>query len=74
MAKEDDKKKKKKVKTINQLLLEEEELRKKKLGKLDKKLFWPSKKINLFYESNKKKINFLNIITKIYPRQVVHLI
>ena len=30
------------------------------LDKLDKKLFWPSKKINLFYESNEKKINFLN--------------
>ena len=30
------------------------------LGKLDKKLFWPSKKIGLFYESNDKKINFLN--------------
>ena len=30
------------------------------LGKLDKRLFWPSKKINLFYESNKRKINFLN--------------
>ena len=25
-----------------------------------KRLFWPSKKINLFYESNEKKINFLN--------------
>ena len=30
------------------------------LSKSDKKLFWPSKKINLFYESNNKKINFLN--------------
>ena len=30
------------------------------LDKLDNKLFWPSKKINLFYESNEKKINFLN--------------
>ena len=30
------------------------------LRKLDKKLFWPSKKINLFYESNDQKINFLN--------------
>ena len=30
------------------------------LDKLDQKLFWPSKKINLYYESNKKKINFLN--------------
>ena len=30
------------------------------LNKLNNKLFWPSKKINLFYESNEKKINFLN--------------
>ena len=30
------------------------------MSKLDKKLFWPSKKINLFYETNNKKINFLN--------------
>ena len=30
------------------------------LSKQDKKLFWPSKKINLFYESNDQKINFLN--------------
>ena len=30
------------------------------LGNFDKKLFWPSKKISLFYESNEKKINFLN--------------
>ena len=30
------------------------------LSKLDKKLFWPSKKIDLFYESNDQKINFLN--------------
>ena len=30
------------------------------LNKSDKKLFWPSKKINLFYESNDQKINFLN--------------
>ncbi len=28
---------------------------------LEKKLFWPSKKIELFYESSKEKINFLNI-------------
>ncbi len=28
---------------------------------LGKKLFWPSKKIELFYESSKEKINFLNI-------------
>jgi 2-octaprenyl-6-methoxyphenol hydroxylase len=30
------------------------------INKLDKILFWPSKKINLFYESNGQKINFLN--------------
>ncbi|MDA7715503.1 hypothetical protein N8827_02825, partial [Pelagibacteraceae bacterium] len=30
------------------------------LSKINKKLFWPSKKINLFYESNDQKINFLN--------------
>ena len=30
------------------------------LSKLDKKLFWPTKKINLFYESKDQKINFLN--------------
>ena len=30
------------------------------LDKLNKRLFWPSKQIKLFYESNEKKINFLN--------------
>jgi 2-octaprenyl-6-methoxyphenol hydroxylase len=30
------------------------------IGKLDKKLFWPSKKINLFYETKDKNMNFLN--------------
>jgi 2-polyprenyl-6-methoxyphenol hydroxylase-like FAD-dependent oxidoreductase len=30
------------------------------MGKFDKKLFWPSRKINLFYETNNQKINFLN--------------
>ena len=30
------------------------------MSKFDKKLFWPSKKINLFYEINDQKINFLN--------------
>jgi 2-polyprenyl-6-methoxyphenol hydroxylase-like FAD-dependent oxidoreductase len=30
------------------------------MSALDKKLFWPSKKINLFYETRDKKINFLN--------------
>ncbi|MDC0903539.1 FAD-dependent monooxygenase [Pelagibacteraceae bacterium] len=30
------------------------------MSKLDKKLFWPSKKISLFYETNNQKINFLN--------------
>ena len=28
--------------------------------KLDKKLFWPSKKINLFYETKDQNMNFLN--------------
>ncbi len=28
---------------------------------LEKKLFWPSKKIELFYETSKEKINFLNL-------------
>ena len=30
------------------------------VSKVDKKLFWPSKKINLFYEAKNQKINFLN--------------
>ncbi|MDC1092503.1 FAD-dependent monooxygenase [Pelagibacteraceae bacterium] len=30
------------------------------MSKCDRKLFWPSKKINLFYEKNDQKINFLN--------------
>ena len=30
------------------------------MSKLDKKLFWPSKKINLYYETSNQKINFLN--------------
>ena len=30
------------------------------MSKFDKKLFWPSNKINLFYEINDQKINFLN--------------
>ena len=30
------------------------------MSEIDKKLFWPSKKINLFYETNDEKINFLN--------------
>ena len=30
------------------------------MSKFDKKLFWPSKKINLFYETTEQKINFLN--------------
>ena len=30
------------------------------ISKFDKNLFWPSKKINLFYETSDKKINFLN--------------
>ena len=34
------------------------------LGKFDKKLFWPSQKINLFYETNSQKLNFLNFKEK----------
>ena len=30
------------------------------VGKLDKKLFWPSNKINLFYETKDQNMNFLN--------------
>ena len=30
------------------------------VDKLDKKLFWPSNKINLFYETKDQKMNFLN--------------
>jgi 2-polyprenyl-6-methoxyphenol hydroxylase-like FAD-dependent oxidoreductase len=30
------------------------------IDKLDKKLFWPSKKIDLFYETKDKNMNFLN--------------
>jgi len=30
------------------------------IGKPDKKLFWPSKKIDLFYETKDKNMNFLN--------------
>jgi 2-octaprenyl-6-methoxyphenol hydroxylase len=30
------------------------------IGKLNKKLFWPSKKIDLFYETKDQNINFLN--------------
>ena len=32
----------------------------KVLDKLDKKLFWPSKKIDLFYETKEQNMNFLN--------------
>ena len=31
------------------------------IDKLDKKLFWPSKKIDLFYETKGQNINFLNL-------------
>ncbi len=34
---------------------------KKHVSKLDKKLFWPSKDIKLFYETANEKINFLNL-------------
>ena len=30
------------------------------ISKLDTRLFWPSKNIELFYETNSNKINFLN--------------
>ncbi len=33
----------------------------KVLDKLDKKLFWPSKHINLFYETKDQNMNFLNL-------------
>ena len=32
----------------------------KVIDKLDKKLFWPSKKIDLFYETKDRNVNFLN--------------
>ena len=32
----------------------------KVIDKLDKKLFWPSKKIELFYETKDQNMNFLN--------------
>ena len=32
----------------------------KVIGKLDKNLFWPSKNIDLFYETNDQNMNFLN--------------
>ena len=34
------------------------------VDKLDKKLFWPSNKINLFYETKDQNINFLNFDDK----------
>ena len=34
---------------------------KQNIKSLEPKLFWPSKKIELFYESSKEKINFLNL-------------
>ena len=34
------------------------------ISKLNSKLFWPSKNIELFYETNKEKINFLNLAEK----------
>ena len=33
---------------------------KENISNLDSKLFWSSNKINLFYETNEEKINFLN--------------
>ena len=37
---------------------------KENIAILNKKLFWPSNKIELFYETNKEKINFLNLSDK----------
>ncbi len=37
---------------------------KENITSLDNKLFWPSKNIELFYETYKKKINFLNLNEK----------
>ena len=37
---------------------------KKNIKNLNNKLFWPSKNIELFYESKSKKINFLNLTEK----------
>ena len=34
---------------------------KENLKNLNSKFFWPSKKIELYYESNEKKVNFLNL-------------
>ncbi len=31
------------------------------ISSLERKLFWPSKKVELFYETSKEKINFLNL-------------
>jgi 2-polyprenyl-6-methoxyphenol hydroxylase-like FAD-dependent oxidoreductase len=50
----------KKDKRITAISSSNYEFCKEVLNKLDKKLFWPSKKIDLFYELNDKKINFLN--------------
>ena len=37
---------------------------KNNISKLNTKLFWPSKNIELFYEINKKKVNFFNLKEK----------
>ena len=37
---------------------------KENISSLNNKLFWPSKKIELFYETQKEKINFLNLNEK----------
>ena len=36
-------------------------IRDRNITSLGQKLFWPSKKIELFYETSKEKINFLNL-------------
>ena len=37
---------------------------KENVNNLSSKLFWPSKNIELFYENEKQKINFLNLTEK----------
>ena len=43
----------------------------KVIDKLDKKLFWPSKKIDLFYETKDQNMNFLNFNE--YSRNVMYV-
>ena len=48
----------KKDKRITAISASNYQFYKEVLNKSDKKLFWPSKKINLFYELNDQKIKF----------------